>query len=150
MTELSDVALRLGYPGVFLVSLLASTLIPFSNEVVVMAMPALGYEFWQIIIWATAGGYAGSLFNYFVGKKGGEFVLSRWVKVKPERWAQAEEAFQRWGNWALFFAWLPFIGDPLTIVAGVFHVDWRLFSVLVFTGKFLRFIVLLQVVYWVL
>jgi membrane protein YqaA with SNARE-associated domain len=146
MGDLSELALRLGYPGVFLISLIASTLVPFSNEVVVMAMPALGYEFWPIIIWATAGGFAGSLLNYIAGKKGGEFVFSRWVKVKPERWQQAEEAFQRWGNWALFFAWLPFIGDPLTIVAGVFNVDWRLFSVLVFTGKLLRFIILLGIV----
>lgn len=148
MTELSELALRLGYPGVFLVSLIASTLIPFSNEVVVMAMPSLGYEFWQTIIWATAGGYAGSLLNYIAGKKGGEFVFARWVKAPPERWLQAEKAFQRWGNWALLFAWLPFIGDPLTIVAGVFNVDWRLFSFFVFSGKFLRFIVLLGIVNW--
>lgn len=148
MDNLSEFALSLGYPGVLLISFIASTLIPFSNEVVVMAMPALGYEFWQIIVWATVGGYLGSLFNYFVGKKGSDFVFARWISVKPERREQAEAAFHRWGNWALFFAWLPFIGDPLTIVAGVFNVDWRLFSVLVFTGKFLRFIVLLGIVDW--
>jgi membrane protein YqaA with SNARE-associated domain len=69
MTNLSDLALSLEYPGVFLISLFASTLVPFSNEVVVMAMPSLGYEFWQIIIWATAGGFAGSLLNYFAAKR---------------------------------------------------------------------------------
>jgi membrane protein YqaA with SNARE-associated domain len=146
MNELSEFALALGYPGVFLVSFIASTLIPFSNEVVVAAMPALGYDIWLTAIWATAGGYLGSLVNYFVGKKGSNFIFSRWIKIKPERWQQAERILQRWGNWALFFIWLPIIGDPLAVVAGAFNIDWRLFTFWVITGKFLRFIVLLGLV----
>ena len=148
MNELSELAVTLGYPGVFLVSFIASTLIPFSNEIVVAAMPALGYDIWLTAIWATAGGYLGSLLNYLVGKKGTDFFFARWIKIKPERWLQAERIFQRWGNWALFFVWLPIIGDPLAIIAGVFKVDWRVFSFWVVTGKFLRFIVLLGIVNW--
>ena len=147
MNELSELALALGYPGVFLVSFIASTLIPFSNEIVVAAMPSLGYNIWLTAIWATAGGYFGSLLNYLVGKKGIDFFFARWIKIRPVRWQQAERIFQRWGNWALFFVWLPIIGDPLAIIAGVFNVDWRGFSFWVFTGKFLRFIVLLGILY---
>ena len=150
MNNLSELALSLGYPGVFLVSFIASTLIPFSNEVVVMAMPALGYDIWLTIIWATAGGYLGSLVNYLVGKKGTDFLFTRWIKIKSERWQQAERIFQRWGNWALFFVWLPFIGDPLAVVAGVFKVDWRVFTFWVILGKALRFIVLMGIVSWFL
>jgi membrane protein YqaA with SNARE-associated domain len=148
MNEISNLALSLGYPGVFLVSFIASTLIPFSNEIVVAAMPALGFDIWLTAIWATAGGYLGSLLNYLVGKKGADFLFSRWIKIKPARWQQAEEIFQRWGNWALFFVWLPIIGDPLAVVAGAFNIDWRLFTFWVVTGKFLRFVVLLGVLYW--
>ena len=146
MNDYSAFALSLGYPGVFLVSFVASTLIPFSNEIVVMAMPALGYQTWAIVVWATAGDYLGSLTNYWVGVKGTDFFFSRWVKIKPERWQQAERLFQRWGNWILFFDWLPFVGDPLAVVAGVFKVDWRVFSFWVITGKALRFVVLLGIV----
>ena len=148
MNNLSEFALNLGYPGVLLVSFIASTLIPFSNEIVVMAMPALGYETWGIVAWATAGGYLGSLTNYWVGIKGTDFFFARWVKIKPERWEQAEKALQRWGNWALFFVWLPVIGDPLAVVAGAFKIDWRTFSFWVILGKALRFIVLLGIVDW--
>jgi len=150
MNDLSAFALSLGYPGVFLVSFIASTLIPFSNEVVVMAMPALGYDIWLTTLWATAGGYLGSLLNYWVGFKGTDFLFARWIKVKPERWQQAERIFQRWGNGTLFFVWLPFIGDPLAVVAGAFKVDWRVFSFWVITGKALRFIALLGIVNWFL
>ncbi len=146
MNTLSTYALSLGYPGVFLVSFIASTLVPFANEIVVMAMPALGYETAAIITWATAGGYLGSLTNYWVGFKGTDFVFSRWIKVTPKRWEEAEALFQRYGNWVLFFAWLPFVGDPLSVVAGAFKVDWRIFSFWVITGKALRFVVLLGLV----
>ena len=148
MNNISELALALGYPGAFLISFIASTLIPLSNEIVVMAMPALGYEIGLTVVWATAGGYLGSLTNYWVGVKGTEFYFARWVKIKPERWRQAEAFFQRWGNWTLFFAWLPFIGDPLAVVAGAFKVDWRLFSFWVITGKAIRFIILLKFVDW--
>ena len=148
MSDLADWATGLGYFGVFLVSFIASTLVPFSNEVVVAAMPALGYDIWLTAVWATAGGYLGSLVNYFVGQRGTDFIFSRWISIKPERWEQAEKIFNRWGNWALFFVWLPVVGDPLALVAGAFNIDWRLFSFWVISGKFLRFIVLLGIVNW--
>ena len=148
MSDLTEWAVTLGYPGVFLVSFIASTLLPFSNEVVVAAMPALGYDIWWTAVWATAGGYLGSLVNYLVGLRGTDFVFSRWITIKPERWEQAEKIFNRWGNWALFFVWLPVVGDPLAIVAGAFKIDWRLFTFWVITGKFLRFIVLLGIIDW--
>jgi len=44
MNNLSALALILDYPGIFLISSIASTPIPFSNEVVAIAMPALGKE----------------------------------------------------------------------------------------------------------
>ncbi len=148
MSDLAEWALGLGYFGVFLVSFIASTLVPFSNEVVVAAMPALGFNIWLTAVWATAGGYLGSLVNYFVGQRGTDFIFSRWITIKPERWEQAERIFNRWGNWALFFVWLPVVGDPLALVAGAFNIDWRVFSFWVITGKFLRFIVLLGIINW--
>lgn len=150
MNDLTALFINLGYPGVFLVSFIASTLVPFSNEVVVAAMPALGYDIWLTAVWATGGGYLGSLTNYYMGKKGIDIVFGRSITIKPERWQQAERIFQRWGNGALFFVWLPVVGDPLAIVAGAFQIDWRLFSFWVISGKFLRFIFLLGIVNWVL
>ncbi|MCP4425594.1 MAG: hypothetical protein GY803_13955 [Chloroflexi bacterium] len=61
MNDRSELALNLGYPGVFLISFIASTPVPFSNEVIVAAMPALGYDIWLTAVSATAGGYLGSL-----------------------------------------------------------------------------------------
>ena len=76
-------------------------------------MPPLGYNVWGIVVVATLGSYSGSVLNYYVGKKGTDFVLSRYIKIDPKTWTKAENFYNRWGPVALFFAWVPFIGDPV-------------------------------------
>lgn len=132
-----------GYLGLFAISFLSATLLPLASEVFVVAMPPLGYNVWLIILFATAGSYLGSLTNYYVGRKGTDFVLSRYISIKPETLARAQRFFARWGPVALFFSWVPFIGDPLTAVAGALHVNLRVFTFWVLFGKTLRYLALL-------
>ena len=44
--------------------------------------------------------------------------------------------------WSLLFAWLPVVGDSLTIMAGALRVNLPLFVVLVGLGKLGRYAVL--------
>ncbi|MAT97066.1 MAG: hypothetical protein CL608_07990 [Anaerolineaceae bacterium] len=136
---------QFGYLGLFLISFLSATLLPLASELLVVAMPPLGYEVWLIIVVASAGSFLGSLTNYFVGKKGGDVILSRYIQMKPETLVRAQRFYQRWGPIALFFAWMPFIGDPLTAVAGTLKLDLRIFTFWVLLGKALRYLVLLDI-----
>ena len=135
----------LGYPGLFLISFLSASLLPLASEIFVLGMPPLGYNVWWIVVVATLGSYSGSVLNYYVGKKGTDFVLSRYIKIDPKSWTKAENFYNRWGPVALFFAWVPFIGDPLTAVAGALHMHFGSFSFWVILGKTLRYIVLLGI-----
>ena len=135
----------LGYVGLFIISFLAASLIPLSSELFVLGLPALGYNIWWVAAVATAGNFCGALLNYFVGKKGTDFVLGRYVKIDPKTWARAERFYQRWGPVALFFSWVPFIGDPLTAVAGALNLSLRTFTFWVLLGKGLRYVVLLGI-----
>jgi len=45
--------------------------------------------------------------------------------------------------WSLLFAWVPFIGDPLTFAAGVLRVNFWLFLLLVSIGKAGRYAVVI-------
>ena len=136
---------QFGYFGLFLISFLSASLLPLASEFFVVAMPPLGYDKWWIIIFATAGSFLGSLTNYYVGKKGGGFILSRYVQIKPTTLLRAQNFYQRWGPIALFFSWVPFIGDPLTAVAGTLKLDLRIFTFWVVLGKALRYVVLLGI-----
>ncbi len=138
-----DFLFGLGYLGLFIVSILGATLLPLSTELFVLGMPTLGYNLFAVILIATLGGYVGSLINYFVGKKGGDFLFSRYITIKESRWNRAVAIYQKYGVIALFFSWLPIIGDPLLVVAGTFHFDLRKFSFWVILGKLFRYLLLL-------
>ena len=134
---------QFGYLGLFAISFLAASILPLSSELFVLAMPPLGYNLWLVGIVATLGNYAGALTNYYVGQKGTDFVLSRYFKVSDKTWSRAERFYERWGPIALFFSWVPFIGDPLTAVAGALRMDWRIFTFWVLLGKGFRYVILL-------
>jgi membrane protein YqaA with SNARE-associated domain len=50
--------------------------------------------------------------------------------------------YARYGKWSLLFSWLPIIGDPLTVVAGVMREPFLSFVVLVAIGKVGRYTLL--------
>ena len=56
---------------------------------------------------------------------------------------QSRDRFARTvlGIFSLLFAWVPIVGDPLTVAAGILKINFVLFLVLVGLGKFLRYVV---------
>lgn len=136
-----------GYWGLFVFSFVASTLIAAPADVMAMAMPQLGFHPVGVALVGTLGGYLGNVVNYFVGRYGASFFLTRYVQQDDEQeghWFQrAESLYDRYGVWTLLLSGAPFIGDPLTTVAGAFKVRWWVFTALVVVGKLLKFVLLL-------
>lgn len=146
-----DWVLDLGYLGLFLLSFVASTLIAAPSDVVAMTMPTLGYSAWWVGVVALAGGMLGGMVNYAMGRYGAAFLLARFFPEaqKENRWyARAERLYQRYGVYSLLLVGLPFIGDPMSAVAGVFKVRFVSFLVLTFIGRAVKFMVLLGLVVW--
>ena len=56
--------------------------------------------------------------------------------------APAEGWYRRYGRWSLLGAWLPVVGDPLTVVAGVLREPFWVFLALVTVAKGGRYLVL--------
>lgn len=140
-----DFFFQFGYLGLFAISFLAASLIPLSSEIFVLAMPPLGYNAWIVGLVATFGNFAGALTNYYIGLKGSDFVFARYFQIKEESRIKAENFYTRWGPVALFFSWVPFIGDPLTAVAGALHMNIWTFTFWVIIGKGFRYVVLLGI-----
>lgn len=143
-----NIVLQFGYLGLFVISFLAATLLPFSSEAVVALMPSLGYKTGLVLIFATAGNFLGALANYFVGKWGGGFLLTRYIRVEPDKLQKAHNLFERWGAPILFFSWVPIIGDPLTVISGALKVRLAVFTFWVLLGKTLRYGVVLGAASW--
>lgn len=146
---MADLALQYGYLGLFFVSLLAATLVAAPSDVMAMSMPQFGYNPWLVGFVATAGGFLGNLLNYGIGRYGAKFFLARYLESdsddhREQKWlGRAERLYERYGVWTLLLSGTPFVGDPLTTVAGGFGVNLAVFSVLVIIGKLIKFALLL-------
>ena len=131
------------YAGLFAASFLAATIFPFQSELVLVGLLLGGDLSWPVLLAvATVGNVLGSVVNWGLGRFFLHFRDRRWFPVKPQSYARMERWFARWGVWSLLFAWLPVVGDPLTVVAGALRVNLALFVVLLTLGKLGRYAVL--------
>ncbi|MDA8668269.1 DedA family protein [Alphaproteobacteria bacterium] len=127
-----------------LISFLAATILPFSSEVVLMTMYlSNSFETYFLLIFASIGNIMGSITNWYLGKKITLFQNRKWFPVSAEQLESSREYFQKYGLWSLLLAWVPIIGDPLTLLAGVLKVRFGIFFVLVSISKISRYVFIL-------
>ncbi len=143
---IENLVFQSGYFGLFFVSFLAATLVPLGSEFFVATMTVSGYNVWLIFVIATIGNTCGSIINYYIGKLGMNFIFSRYIKVDSDKQQKSEKIYQKWGSPILFFAWIPIIGDPLTVVAGVFKLNLYIFIFWVVLGKAFRYFLVIMTV----
>jgi membrane protein YqaA with SNARE-associated domain len=134
----------LGYSALFAVSFLAATLLPLGSEATVAAMGAAAFDPTAVLFVATLGNGLGALLNYGIGRWGGRVAFRRWVASDTGSLASARRFCRKWGAPILFFAWLPVIGDPLTVAAGVLKIRIDAFLFWVVLGKGLRYFLVLK------
>ncbi|MEN8213304.1 MAG: YqaA family protein [Pseudomonadota bacterium] len=133
---------ELGYFGLFIASFLAATILPFGSEVVLTILLLNGLNPVFLITVATLGNVLGAFTNYAIGYWGSNVVAQKLLKISEDELNHAEERFKKYGMISLFFAWMPVIGDPLTVVAGVLRINILWFFILVTSGKLIRYIVI--------
>lgn len=131
-----------GYIGLFIAAFLAATVLPLSSEVVLTALLLSGLSPTTLVLVATVGNVLGSLVNYAMGYWASLVVVKKWLRMSEDDFVRAEQRFTRYGLFSLLFAWVPIIGDPLTVIAGVLRIPLRWFVILVSAGKFLRYVVI--------
>ena len=119
---------------------LAATILPFSSELMLAAALAAGeIPTWALIAVATLGNVMGACVNWWLGQRVTDYQDRRWFPVSPTAVSRASSRFTSYGTWSLLLAWVPVIGDPLTLAAGVLGVRFRVFLPLVTIGKALRY-----------
>ena len=121
-------------------ALLAATILPFSSEVVLFALLRDGGDPALLVGVATLGNSLGAVVNWGLGRYLLRFRTRRWFYFSDKQIESAQGWFQRYGYWTLLLAWMPVIGDPLTLIAGILRVRLSLFVVLVTIGKSLRYL----------
>ena len=128
------------YWGLFLSSFLAATILPFSSEVVLGYLLTHDFNPYVTVFTATSGNVLGAVVNYGLGILGSRIFQKNLLRISEKEIEKAEIRFKKYGIFSLLFAWVPIIGDPLTVAAGILKINFFIFLLLVGTGKFLRYV----------
>gem|GEM_PF-86999 len=133
------------YLALFMAAFLAATLLPAQSEAVMVGLLLAGHPWGWLLLVASVGNVLGSLVNWYLGRGLVHYRDRRWFPVKPATLERARGWYARYGRWSLLLSWMPVIGDPLTLAAGVMREPLRVFLPLVAIAKTGRYVALILV-----
>ena len=133
--------------ALFLSAFTSATLLPGSSEAVLFAVVAAAKTSTGLAVAvATAGNTLGSCVNWVLGRYFARYRNRKWFLVSAQTFARYTAWYQRWGLWSLLASWVPVIGDPLTVMAGLARTPLMVFVPLVLIAKAARYLVVAGVV----
>lgn len=131
------------YVGLFSLAFAAATVLPAQSEAALAALLLTGgYSPAALVAVASAGNILGAAVNWLLGRGIERFRDRPWFPANPSALDRATRWYGRYGRWSLLLSWVPFAGDPLTVVAGILREPLWSFLLLVGIGKALRYVVL--------
>lgn len=134
------------YFGLFSAALLAATLLTAQSELVLAGLLLAGKQpVLALIAVATVGNVLGSAINWWLGRYLEHFQDRRWFPIKPATLQKASGWYHRYGRWSLLLSWVPLIGDPLTLAAGVLREPFFSFLGIVTVAKLARYLIVAAV-----
>ena len=129
--------------ALFASALIAATILPMQSEAVLVALLLSSDHATALLLTvATVGNVLGSCLNWMLGRYLLRLKDRRWFPASDAQLARAQSRYHRYGRWSLLLSWMPIIGDPLTVVAGVMKEHFVPFILLVTLAKGARYVVL--------
>lgn len=133
--------------GLFAAAFLSATLLPGSSEAALVAALGTGYaDTLPALLVATFGNTLGSCVNWALGLFVTRWRDSRFFPVSAKDFDRYCALYQKYGLWSLLASWVPIIGDPLTVMAGVFKTPLHVFVPIVAFAKLMRYLAIIGVV----
>ena len=147
----------LGYPGIFLLMAMESSVIPIPSELV---MPPAGYLAQQgemsmlvAILCGTMGSLVGAYANYFVAHYLGRPLIlkyGRYVWITEEKFARVETFFHKHGEISTFIGrLLPVVRHLISLPAGLAGMNHWKFSLYTLLGAGIWVTVLTGIGYFI-
>ena len=131
------------YGGLFLAAFVAATILPMQSEAALVGLILAAKQPVSLLLLAASlGNILGSVTNWVLGRFIEHFAGRKWFPASPAALARARGHYQRWGHWSLLLSWVPVIGDPITVIAGMLREPFWRFVLLVSIAKTGRYAVL--------
>jgi len=126
---------------------LAATIFPAQSEAILAYQLAVTpAALVGLVTIATVGNVLGAIVNWALGTFLAHHRDRPWFPIKGEKMRKAERQYRKYGRFSLLLSWVPFIGDPITVVAGVLREPLWSFVLLVTIAKGARYIFVAMVV----
>ena len=147
----------LGYPGIFLLMAMESSVIPVPSELV---MPPAGYlaqqgqmSIWIAILCGTAGSLVGAYANYYAAHYLGRPLIlkyGKYVWITEEKFAKVETFFKNHGEVSTFIGRLfPVVRHLISLPAGLANMNHWKFALYTMAGAGLWVTVLTFIGYFI-
>ncbi len=140
--------IELGYIGLFLGTLLAATILPFSSEFILTGLLIAGFEPFLCFLVATSGNTLGSTITYGMGRLIKYEEALQKLKIKQSSIDRSMHFFNKYGVWIALFSWVPILGDAGTFLLGSNKVNFIKTMTLVLIGKAIRFAIVIFIFLW--
>ncbi len=136
---MQDIGFELG--GLFISAFISSTIAPGGSEAVLAYMVAAGhYQVELIVIVATIGNTLGAMTTWGLGVLAAKkFPAATLLSGNKQK---ALELVRKRGIWALFFTWLPVVGDALCFAGGWLKLPFFQACLIILLGKLGRYAVI--------
>ena len=130
-----------GLWGLFVGTFLASTIVPFSADVLYVTMLQMTSNPWACLIVAALGNWMGNLTTFGLGWLGKWDWIEKHFKVDRAKLEKQKVYIDKYGIWLALVTWFPFVGDLFTLALGFYKTNPWLTALLFLVGRFLRFFV---------
>ena len=128
--------------GLFISAFVAASIFPAQSELFLAGALAKDYApLWAMIAAASLGNTLGSATNWLLGRFFIHYQDRAWFPIKRSSLARAEAWYGKYGRWSLLLSWMPIVGDPITLVAGILREPFPSFIVIVAAAKTARYLV---------
>ncbi len=130
--------------SLFITAFFAATILPFSSEAAFIVALKSDMSTLNAMVSASSGNILAIIVNYYLG-----YYLYSSSKSKLLKSKIGKKSFyfgHKYGYFALLFSWLPLVGDPLTIVAGLVRLKFIWFLIIAGVLRVIRYYFLTVVV----
>jgi len=129
------------YLSLFISAFAAATILPAQSEALLAYQVSISPDaVVKLITVATLGNVLGATFNWCLGRLTENLRAKKWFPVNEKQLQKAERFYGRYGRYSLLLSWVPIIGDPITIVAGILREPLLSFVLLVTIAKCARYV----------
>ena len=130
------------YASLFLAAFLAATILPAQSELGLAGLlVSNSYNTMVLIAVASIGNTLGATINWGLGRGIGHFKNNKWFPASPQKLDMVSEWYRKYGRWSLLLSWVPVVGDPITVAAGLLREPFFSFLILVGLAKTVRYLI---------